>query len=96
MAVLRKAFEHLRIVLQVEVDGEIARTTATFAMGPDDRRNTVTLLDIDAARLLSDDERLSKIFDMGRIDDVETATTKLAGMPGVIFESRDSVVIRFW
>ena len=96
MAVLRKLLAHLRIVLQVKVDGEIARTTAAFAAGPEEERNTITLIDIDAARLLSDDDRLRKVVDIGRVEDVETARARLAGIAGVLSEPRDRVTVRFW
>lgn len=90
-AVVRTMFADFRIQLCVTVQGIIGRTNAS-SIEPGDK-NTVVLLDLNIDKLLEDDRQLDKLLTMGKIDDIDTARIKLAGMPKIKIEPSDRVTI---
>lgn len=92
-AVVRTMFAGFKIKLCIRIEGAIATTNASFIERGE--RNTVLLLDLDIEKLLEDDRIMDKLLAMGRIDDMDTARRKLAGLPDMRIEPADRIEIGF-
>ncbi len=81
----------------VKVDGEIARTNASYVEidTQSKKKQLVTLFDINIGEIMKDEETFKKLAAMGEIQDMETAAEKLKGIPGLKIETAKRVEIEF-
>ncbi|MGC4117989.1 MAG: hypothetical protein QM765_26255 [Myxococcales bacterium] len=94
-AQMKQIFEGFRLRVLVKVDGEIAKTNATYVGTDEAKKPAVTLLDLNVGELLKDDAQLKKLSAMGKIDDVATAREKLKDFPGIKAELSQQVDVEF-
>ncbi len=89
MNMMRQVYQDLRIRIAVEVPGSIVSTNASYRDG-----TRVTLLDLDFAQLLQDENRFQKLAraNPGTMQEVKKL---LEDTPGVKLELKDRVEIRF-
>ncbi|MEI6972256.1 MAG: hypothetical protein WCL44_12175 [bacterium] len=92
-AAVRTMFAGFRVRLLVKVDGTIGRTTAAHI--EPGNRDTLVLFDLEVAKLLANDKHLDQLLTAGRIDDIDTARKRLAGLPNVRIESTERVEVEF-
>jgi hypothetical protein len=86
---MRQLYADMRIVLAVQVDGTITKTNAHWVSGA-----TVTILDMDFAKIMSDDATFKKLTSsQGQSMEEVRATVK--SLPGIRIESQDPVSISF-
>jgi hypothetical protein len=86
---MKQLYADMRIVLTIEVAGTITQTNAAYVSGP-----TVTLLDMDFAKIIGDDVTFKKLSaSQGQSMDQVRATVK--AVPGVKIETQDPVSIKF-
>ena len=90
-------FDGFRIRLIVKVDGDITKSNATFIEkdSKTNKKQAVTLIDLDVGKLLKDDAAFKKLAAMGQIDDMATAKEKMKNIPGLKFEPADKIDIEF-
>ena len=89
MATMRPLYSDMRIVVTVEVAGTITSTNAAYADG-----STVTLVDMDFAKILADDANFKKLSST-RTQSMTELRTMMKSFPGVKIDSQDSVRISF-
>ncbi len=86
---LRQLYADMRIVLAIVVDGTITKTNAAYVDGP-----TVTILDMDFSKVMSDDATFNKLRTM-QGQSMEQVRAAMKTMPGIKVESQDPVSISF-
>lgn len=97
LAQMKQMFDGFRVRIMVKVDGEIARTNASYVETDtqSEKKQLVTLLDINIGKIMKDEETFKKLAAMGEIQDMETAAEKLKGIPGLKIETVKRVEIEF-
>lgn len=89
LAMMREMLRDSRFSVRLVLDGDIVETDASHRDG-----NRITLIDLDFDALLEDPEALERL--MGIEDpSSEQANALLAELPGVRFETREEVTVRF-
>jgi hypothetical protein len=86
---IKALYADMRIVLVVEVGGTVTKTNASYASGAD-----ITLLDMDFAKIISDDATYKKLSSMQNQSMTEVRKTVKA-VPGILIEDHDPVTISF-
>jgi hypothetical protein len=89
MQSMRQLYSDMRIVLAIEVGGTITQTNAAWVSG-----STVTLLDMDFAKILADDAAFKKLTGL-RDKSMAEVQAMARAMPGAKIETQDPVSIRF-
>jgi len=89
MASFKPLYSDMRIALSVEVEGKITQTNAAYASG-----STVTLLDMDFAKILADDAMLKKLSG-GQSKSMTEVKDMVKSLPGVVIDTQDAVSISF-
>ncbi len=86
---MKQLFRGMRVSIAVQFEGDIVRTNANFREG-----NTVTVIDVDFDALLDNEEALSKLE---RADDLDPEEIKalMRSIPGIRFETEDSIEVLF-
>ncbi len=94
---IRQIFEGFRVRLILRVDGEITDTDASFVHlnKKTNKRNLVTLLNMDVGALLSDEERFRELATAGPVQDLRAAKQLLEGFPGISIEDQEEIHISF-
>jgi hypothetical protein len=97
LAQIKQMFDGFRVRIMVKVDGEIARTNASYVQidTQSKKKQLVTLLDMNIGEIMKDEETFKKLAAMGEIQDMETAAEKLKGIPGLKIETAKQVEIEF-
>jgi hypothetical protein len=89
MAQLKPLYSDMHIVLTVVVQGTITATNAAYANG-----STVTLVDMDFAKILADDATFKKLSS-SQNQSITEVQKMVKAVPGVIIDTQDSVKISF-
>lgn len=89
MATLKPLYSDMRIVLVVEVQGTITKTNAAYASG-----SSVTLVDMDFAKILADDATFKKLTST-QTQSISELKNMVKSVPGVRIDTQDSVSITF-
>jgi hypothetical protein len=89
MQMMRELYQDMRIRIAVEVDGTITETNASYVDG-----STVTLMDIDFAKILEDEEKFKELLNANP-ETVEEMKELVKDNPGIRVEIEESVRIRF-
>jgi hypothetical protein len=89
MEMLRELYQDMHIGIGVEVNGEITDTNATYVDG-----STVTLMDIDFAKILEDEEKFKELLNANP-ETVEEMKELVKDNPGIKVEIEESIRIRF-
>jgi len=87
LAMMRELFKGLRISIAMEVAGRILKTNSPYVAG-----STVTLLEIDFARLLEDPAAFDKLQG---VSSLEEAKLQLRGIKGLKISTDKEVVVEF-
>lgn len=97
LAQMRLLFGGFRMQMVVKVDGEIISSNATYVErdSKTNKKQIVTLLDMDIGKIIKDEATFNKIASMGQPDDIKTAKEKLKGVPGLKIETAENVTIEF-
>jgi len=97
LAQMKQMFDGFRVRIMVKVDGEIARTNASYVQidTQSKKKQLVTLLDMNIGEIMKDEETFKKLAAMGKIQDMETAAEKLKGIPGLKIETTKRVEVEF-
>ncbi|MBW1671789.1 MAG: hypothetical protein JRJ43_09025 [Deltaproteobacteria bacterium] len=97
LAQMKQMFDGFRVRIMVKVDGEIVRTNASYVQidTQSKKKQLVTLLDMNIGEIMKDEEVFKKLAAMGEIRDMETASEKLKGIPGLKIETARRVEIEF-
>lgn len=97
LAQMKQMFDGFRVRIMVKVDGEIARTNASYVETDTQskKKQLVTLLDMNIGEIMKDEETFKKLAAMGEIQDMETAAEKLKGIPGLKIETTKRVEVEF-
>jgi hypothetical protein len=85
LAMAQGMFKDMRMSLKVEFPGGIAETDATHVSG-----NTVTLAEMEFAKLISDPAKLKKLMEL---DDPAAAATAFKDVDGLKVESKETVTV---
>ena len=89
MEMMRELYQDMHIGIAVEVDGEITDTNASYVDG-----STVTLMDIDFAKILEDEEKFKELMSANP-ETVEEMKQLVKDNPGIKVEIEESIRIRF-
>ena len=89
MEMMRELYQDMHIGIAVEVDGEITDTNASYVDG-----STVTLMDIDFAKILEDEEKFKELMNANP-ETVEEMKELVKDNPGIKVETEESIRIRF-
>jgi hypothetical protein len=89
MQMMQQMFQGMRVVVAIEVEGEIQETNAAFREG-----SRVTMLDIEFEQLLKDPERFRR-FAASQPEGVGEVKALMKDMPGVKIEPAETVEIQF-
>jgi hypothetical protein len=89
MEMMRELYQDMHIRIAVEVNGEIAETNASYV-----EDSTVTLMDIDFAKILQDEEKFKELMNANP-STVEEMKELVKDNPGIKVEIQDSIRIRF-
>jgi len=97
LAQMKQMFDGFRVRLIVKVDGFITKSNASFIekISKTDKKQAVTLIDMDVGKLLKDEATFKKLAAMGDISDMVTAKEKMKNIPGLKFEPADKIDIEF-
>ncbi|MBF0531109.1 MAG: hypothetical protein HQK55_17955 [Deltaproteobacteria bacterium] len=97
LAQMKQMFNGFRMQLIVKVDGEITSSNAAYVEkdGKTNKKQIVTLIDMDMGKIIKDDATFKKIAAMGQIEDMATAKEKLKDIPGLKIETAEKVDIEF-
>ncbi|HET6486127.1 MAG TPA: hypothetical protein VFH83_06890 [Spirochaetia bacterium] len=88
-ATMKPLYADLRILFTITVAGKIASTNAAYADG-----STVTLTDMDFAKILADDATVKKLR-AAQSQSMDQVRDIVKGVPGVKLETQDTVTVRF-
>jgi hypothetical protein len=86
---MKQLYSDLRIVLTIEVGGTITQTNAAYVSG-----STVTLLDMDFAKIIGDDATFKKLT-TSQNQSMPQLRATVKSVPGVKIETQDPVSITF-
>ena len=89
MAQLKQVYDGMRLAVSVQVEGEIVESNATHRRG-----STVTLFEMDFARLIDNADQFRK-FSAANPKTVEEAKDLMKGIEGMKVELNDRVRIAF-
>ncbi|MBN2028853.1 hypothetical protein JW824_01280 [bacterium] len=89
MGMMQDFFRDMRIVMEIEVQGNIVQTNATYREG-----SKITLMDLDFGKLFDAPGGFEK-FSQAQPDNVEDAKQVLKDLPGVKVELNKEVVVQF-
>jgi len=89
MEMMRELYQDMHIVIAVEVDGEIVETNAGYVDG-----SRVTLMDIDFAKILEDEEKFKELMNANPAT-VEEMKELVKDNPGIKVEIEEAIRIRF-
>jgi hypothetical protein len=89
MQMMRELYKDMHIGIAVEVDGQITETNANYVEG-----STVTLMDIDFAKILEDEEKFKELMNANP-ETVEEMKELVKDNPGIKVEIEESIRIRF-
>lgn len=92
MAMMQQMYKGFRFMTTIEVDGKISKTNASHV---NDKKNIVTILDMNIGELMSNKEHMKVLMSMGQTKDMEVAKQKLKGIPAIKVETEKKVSIRF-
>jgi hypothetical protein len=90
MDTIKPLYSDLHVALTVEVQGGITQTNAAYVNG-----STVTLLDMDFAKILADDAAFKKLSAAGQSQSMADVKKLVKSMPGVTIDTQDSVSVKF-
>jgi hypothetical protein len=86
---MKQLYSDMRIVLTIEVGGTITQTNAAYVSG-----STVTLLDMDFAKIVGDDATFKKLT-ASQNQSMDQVRAAVKAVPGVKIETQDPVSIKF-
>jgi hypothetical protein len=89
MEMMRELYRDMHFRIAVEVNGEIVETNASYVDG-----STVTLMDIDFAKILEDEEKFEELM-KANPETVEEMKELVKDNPGIKVEIEDTIRIRF-
>jgi hypothetical protein len=89
MEMMRELYQDMHIAIAVEVDGQIVETNADYVDG-----STVTLMDIDFAKILEDEEKFEELMNANP-ETVEEMKELVKDNPGIKVEIEEAIRIRF-
>ncbi len=89
MAQLRPLYADMHIVLTIVVQGQITNTNAAYVDG-----STVTLVDMDFAKILADDATFKKLSS-SQTQSMTDIQKMVKAIPGVKIDNQDKVTISF-
>jgi len=89
MDMMRELYQDMHIGIAVEVVGDITETNASFVDG-----STVTLMDIDFAKILEDEEKFKDLMNANP-ETVEEMKELVKDNPGIKVEIEEAIRIRF-
>ena len=89
MQMMRELYKDMRIRIAVEVDGRITETNADYVDG-----STVTLMDIDFAKILEDEQKFKELMS-AEPETIEEMKELVKDNPGIKVEIEESIRIRF-
>jgi hypothetical protein len=89
MEMMRELYRDMRFRIAVEVNGEIVETNASYVDG-----STVTLMDIDFAKILEDEEKFKELMNANP-ETVEEMKELVKDNPGIKVEIEEAIRIRF-
>jgi hypothetical protein len=89
MQMMRELYQDMHIGIAVEVDGEIVETNASYVDGA-----TVTLMDIDFAKILEDEQKFKELMNANP-ETVEEMKELVKDNPGIKVEIEKAIRIRF-
>jgi hypothetical protein len=89
MDMMRELYQDMHFGIAVEVDGQITETNASYVDG-----STVTLMDIDFAKILQDEEKFKELMNANP-NTVEEMKELVKDNPGIKVEIEESIRIRF-
>ena len=88
----RRVFGDFRIRIGLRVEGEIQKTNASFV---NEKRDGITLMQMDIGELLEDPEQVERLQAVGQITDMETARRVLKGFKGIQIEPETDLTLTF-
>jgi len=86
---MQQMFKGMHVAVQVEVEGDIVKTNATYRDG-----SRVTLVDISFDSILADPKRFEQLV-VAQPKGIEEAKAMMQGIPGIKVETNDPVEIQF-
>ncbi|UCF99737.1 MAG: hypothetical protein JSV89_09405 [Spirochaetaceae bacterium] len=89
MEMMRELYQDMHIGIAVEVNGRITETNASYVDG-----STVTLMDIDFAKILENEEKFKELLSANP-NTVEEMKELVKDNPGIKVEIEESIRIRF-
>jgi hypothetical protein len=89
LEMMRELYQDMHIRIAVEVGGRIVETNADYVDG-----STVTLMDIDFAKILEDEEKFKELINANP-ETVEEIKELVKDNPGIRVEIAESIRIRF-
>jgi hypothetical protein len=89
MQMMQELYEDMHIGIAVEVNGEIVETNASYVDG-----STVTLMDIDFAKILEDEQKFKELMSANP-ETVEEMKELVKDNPGIKVEIEKAIRIRF-
>ncbi len=89
MPFMQNLFKDMKITMEIEVQGNITQTNATYVEG-----SRVTLMDLDFGKLMEAPGGLEK-FSQSQPNNMEDAKQLLKDLPGVKVELNKEIVIQF-
>ena len=89
MEMMRELYQDMHIGIAVEVNGDIVETNASYVDG-----STVTLMDIDFAKILEDEEKFKELMNANP-ETVEEMKELVKDNPGIKVEIEEAIRIRF-
>jgi hypothetical protein len=89
LKMMQQMFQGMRVAVQVEVEGEIIETNASFRDG-----SRITLVDIRFDRILADPDRFERLV-LAQPEGVAEVKALMQDLPGVKVEPNNRVEIRF-
>lgn len=92
MAMMQKMYKGFRVMTVIEVEGKISKTNASHV---NDKKNVITILDMNIGELMSNKEHMKILMSMGQTKDMEVAKQKLKGIPAIKIETEKQVNVSF-
>ncbi len=89
MEMMRELYQDMHIGIAVEVDGRITDTNASYVDG-----STVTLMDVDFAKILEDEEKFKELLSANP-NTIEEMKELIQDNPGIKVEIEENIQIRF-
>lgn len=95
LEMIKQMYGNMSVKLRVQVDGDIKTTNASHVETTGGVKNTITLLEMDFAKLLNDPTALNKLAAMGNEQDMNKAKQTLKDLTGIKIETEKRVEIVF-